>query len=179
MFLGAWRVWSHYAWRSARTLPVIRTVAFLQQWTKAEAPPRTMNEVLWEDHVGANRWYTEKFLSVSSILRFHDESDADDSGHGVVPESGSRPRRSGRSALPATTFSGYPWPSSSTVQRDIEVPPPLGNRSVTSSDYQSPLIGCKRSGNVCFEDTTTPFCEKRSPRSPSSRISSDNRQRVG
>jgi len=137
MFLGAWRVWSHYAWRSARTLPVIRTVAFLQQWTKAEAPPRTRNEVLWEDHVGANRWYTEKFLSVSSILRFHDESDADDSGHGVVPESGSRPRRSGRSALPATTFSGYPWPSSSTVQRGIEVPPPLGNRSVTSSDYQS------------------------------------------
>lgn len=69
MFLGAWRVWSHYAWRTGRTLPVIKTVAFLKMYHKAEAPSGSNAGHFWEDGPGANKWFTEKFLYVHPVDR--------------------------------------------------------------------------------------------------------------
>jgi hypothetical protein len=62
MFLGAWRVWNNYAWRTGAPLSDFKTIAFLQQWNKAEAPAGSRPNDIWEDRLGANMWYTQKFL---------------------------------------------------------------------------------------------------------------------
>nr|XP_031857896.1 uncharacterized protein CI109_006692 [Kwoniella shandongensis]KAA5524968.1 hypothetical protein CI109_006692 [Kwoniella shandongensis] len=61
-FLGAWRVWSNYAWRTGLTLPNFKVVAFTKQWHRAEAPAGANGATWWEDTPGANRWFTTKFF---------------------------------------------------------------------------------------------------------------------
>ncbi|WWC65472.1 uncharacterized protein I303_108090 [Kwoniella dejecticola CBS 10117] len=61
-FLGAWRTWSNYAWRTGQTLPNIKVVAFPKQYHKSEAPPGSNGANWWEDTPGANRWFTSKFF---------------------------------------------------------------------------------------------------------------------
>jgi hypothetical protein len=62
MFLGSWRVWSHYAFRSGLTLPDIKAVSFVGTYGRGEKPAGAENAELWEDGPGANRWFTEKIL---------------------------------------------------------------------------------------------------------------------
>ncbi|KAK4687900.1 hypothetical protein P7C73_g2208, partial [Tremellales sp. Uapishka_1] len=61
-FLGSWRVWSNLAWRTGEVLPNFKTVAFVQQFNKSEAPPGSNGGQWWEDTPGANKWYTEKIF---------------------------------------------------------------------------------------------------------------------
>ncbi|KAJ8494657.1 hypothetical protein ONZ45_g8760 [Pleurotus djamor] len=62
-FLGAWRVWSNYAWRSGKKLPEIKRVAFTKQYSQEEAPPGSKpGKDIFNDKPGANVWFTEKFF---------------------------------------------------------------------------------------------------------------------
>ncbi|KAL0955964.1 hypothetical protein HGRIS_002146 [Hohenbuehelia grisea] len=62
-FLGAWRVWSNYAWRTGVPLPKIKRVAFTQQYSKDDAPPGSKpGKDIFNDKPGANIWFTEKFF---------------------------------------------------------------------------------------------------------------------
>lgn len=62
MFLGSWRVWSNYAFRSGLTLPEIKVVSFVRTYGRGEEPAGTDNAEVWEDGPGANKWFTEKIL---------------------------------------------------------------------------------------------------------------------
>jgi protein O-GlcNAc transferase len=61
-FLGAWRVWSNYAFRTGLTLPSFKTVAFIKAWSREDLPEGISNGFVWDDLPGANKWFTEKFL---------------------------------------------------------------------------------------------------------------------
>jgi hypothetical protein len=61
-FLGAWRVWNNYAFRSGETLPAIKRVGFTQQYSPESAPPEAEPREIWHDKAGANIWFTSKFL---------------------------------------------------------------------------------------------------------------------
>lgn len=64
-FLGSWRVWSNYGWRTGMKLPMIKRVAFTQQYSKDDAPPGAKpGKDIFNDKPGANIWFTEKFLCV-------------------------------------------------------------------------------------------------------------------
>ncbi|ORY35917.1 hypothetical protein BCR39DRAFT_513034 [Naematelia encephala] len=61
-FIGAWRIWSSYAWRTGLVLPDFKTVAFIRQWHCAEKPEGHGAGDCWEDYPGANKWFTQKFF---------------------------------------------------------------------------------------------------------------------
>ncbi|KDQ31113.1 hypothetical protein PLEOSDRAFT_1111677 [Pleurotus ostreatus PC15] len=62
-FLGSWRVWSNYGWRTGMKLPMIKRVAFTQQYSKDDAPPGAKpGKDIFNDKPGANVWFTEKFF---------------------------------------------------------------------------------------------------------------------
>ncbi|WVR08426.1 hypothetical protein IAU60_005481 [Kwoniella sp. DSM 27419] len=61
-FLGAWRIWSNYAWRTGMALPDFKVVAFCKQWSRTTAPDGTDRGKIWQDHAGANEWFTKRFF---------------------------------------------------------------------------------------------------------------------
>ncbi|KAL4256500.1 Glycosyltransferase family 61 protein [Pleurotus pulmonarius] len=63
MFLGAWRVWNHYGWRTGAKLPEIQRIAYMKQYSKEEAPPDAkLGQDYFNDKPGANVWFIEKFF---------------------------------------------------------------------------------------------------------------------
>ena len=63
-FLGAWRVWNNLAFRTGRTLPLVKRVGFTQLYDVADAPIEVLksHKGTFNDKPGANVWFTEKFL---------------------------------------------------------------------------------------------------------------------
>lgn len=61
-FLGAWRLWSHYMYRTGLNLPDFKTVAFRYMYDMEDVPLDLGYGYEWEDHAGANRFFMEKWL---------------------------------------------------------------------------------------------------------------------
>lgn len=61
-FLGAWRIWSHYRYRTGTVLPDFKVVAFRHMYDLDDTPPNLNYDDQWEDHAGANRYFVEKWL---------------------------------------------------------------------------------------------------------------------
>lgn len=62
-FLGAWRVWSNYGFRSGIQLAEVKRVGFPNQYSKDGAPPTAkIGRDIWNDKPGANKWFTDQFL---------------------------------------------------------------------------------------------------------------------
>ncbi|KAF4604573.1 hypothetical protein EYR40_003347 [Pleurotus pulmonarius] len=63
MFLGAWRIWNHYGWRTGAKLPEIQRIAYMKQYSKDEAPADAKpGQDYFNDKPGANVWFIDKFF---------------------------------------------------------------------------------------------------------------------
>jgi protein O-GlcNAc transferase len=61
-FLGAWRIWSHYRYRSGAVLDDFKVVSFRNMYDLDDTPEHLNYDSQWEDHAGANRFFMEKWF---------------------------------------------------------------------------------------------------------------------
>lgn len=65
MFLGGWKIWQNFAYRTGRRLPEWTTISFMKMFSVEESLPRNLDRTYtWDDPAGANLYFMSCFLWV-------------------------------------------------------------------------------------------------------------------